>query len=180
MMMLKTLLHGLRANAVLSISAPAPALASVPVREPAPGGEVVSLDHAMHEAQYLNWHYAPARTDGPWVVLSGVVAAAREGVVLDVAGFEAALRRAFGRIEQLLAAAGSAGDHVVEMTTYHVFDSAWQSFGKSEHIDAFRRVKDEFILRPYPAWTAIGVADLAPQGGLVEIRVFARKRFTAA
>jgi enamine deaminase RidA (YjgF/YER057c/UK114 family) len=180
MTMLKNPLNWLLSSTVLPITAPGPGATSDSVRESAPGGEVVSLDRAMHEAQYMDWHYAPARIDGPWVVLSGVVAAAREGVVLDVTAFEAELRRAFSRIDQLLVAAGSDGAHVIEMTTYHVFDSAWQSFGKGEHIDAFRRIKDDFVRRPYPAWTAIGVADLIPPGGLVEIRVVARKQSSAA
>jgi enamine deaminase RidA (YjgF/YER057c/UK114 family) len=36
-------------------------------------------------------------------------------------------------------------------------------------------VKDEFIAAPYPAWTGVGVAELFPDGGLVEIRVVARR-----
>jgi enamine deaminase RidA (YjgF/YER057c/UK114 family) len=178
--MLKNLLNRLLSITVLPIAAPGPGATSDGVRESFPGGAVLSLDRAMHQAQYLDWHYAPARVDGAWVVLSGVVAAAREGVVLDIPAFEAELRRAFSRIDQLLVAAGSDGANVVEMTTYHVFDSAWQSFGKADHINAFRRIKDEFVRRPYPAWTAIGVADLIPPGGLVEIRVVARKQSSAA
>ena len=55
---------------------------------------------------------------------------------------------------------------VVEMTTYHV--------GIREQLETFRRIKDEFIGEPYPAWTAIGISELAVEGALLEIRVTAR------
>ena len=38
---------------------------------------------------------------------------------------------------------------------------------------AFTRVKDRYLSPPYPAWTAIGVAELAVPGGLMEIRAVA-------
>jgi len=43
--------------------------------------------------------------------------------------------------------------------------------GLQEHIGAFMKVKDEFIKEPYPAWTAIGITELAVPGARVEIRV---------
>jgi enamine deaminase RidA (YjgF/YER057c/UK114 family) len=36
------------------------------------------------------------------------------------------------------------------------------------------QVKDGYVKEPYPAWTAVGVAELA-FGALVEIKVTARK-----
>jgi enamine deaminase RidA (YjgF/YER057c/UK114 family) len=36
-------------------------------------------------------------------------------------------------------------------------------------------VKDEFVGEPYPAWTAIGVAELVNPKAIVEIRVIARQ-----
>lgn len=53
------------------------------------------------------------------------------------------------------------------MTTYHM--------GLREHLDAFIKVKDEFVSEPYPAWTAIGVTELITEGTLVEIRVIAKR-----
>ena len=49
-----------------------------------------------------------------------------------------------------------------EMTTFHV--------GVLEHIATFMHVKDGFVKEPYPAWTAVGVTELA-FGALVEIKV---------
>jgi enamine deaminase RidA (YjgF/YER057c/UK114 family) len=58
-------------------------------------------------------------------------------------------------------------DHIVDMTTYHV--------GLREHLDAFIKVKDEFVSEPYPAWTAIGVTELITKGTLIEIRIIAKR-----
>jgi enamine deaminase RidA (YjgF/YER057c/UK114 family) len=146
-----------------------------PVRIAAPGGSVVAADAGDFERQYNGWHNAPARVDGELVFLSGVVAGAREGKPIDIGTFEANLRRAFGQLVRTLEAAGSDGAHIVDMNTYHVFGSPLQQFDKAAHIAAVRRVRDEFVKPPYPAWTAVGVADLFPQGGLVEIRVTARR-----
>jgi enamine deaminase RidA (YjgF/YER057c/UK114 family) len=38
------------------------------------------------------------------------------------------------------------------------------------------KVKDRYLSAPYPAWTAIGISELAIPGGLVEIKVIARLR----
>ena len=174
-------LHALAAAALLAIVA-APLAAQQadttrrPVRIPTPGGEVVSVDARQHAFYYDEWHFAPARVEGNLVFVSGVVAGARDSVPLDAAGYEAALRRAWGQVRATLEAAGSSTGDIVDLTTFHVFGSAAFRGGKAEHIAAFRRVKDEFVPAPYPTWTAIGVAELFPDRGLVEIRVVARRR----
>jgi enamine deaminase RidA (YjgF/YER057c/UK114 family) len=58
------------------------------------------------------------------------------------------------------------------MTTYHV--------GLRQHLEAFTKVKDEFIGQPYPAWSAIGVSELITEGTLIEIRVIAKRYEQAA
>ena len=54
----------------------------------------------------------------------------------------------------------------MEITTYHV--------GLNRDLQEFISAKDEFIVRPYPAQTAIGVSELASDGALVKIRVTAK------
>ena len=44
---------------------------------------------------------------------------------------------------------------------------------KAAHINAFMAVKDEYLPPPYAAWTAIGVSELFPNRGLVEIQITA-------
>ena len=40
----------------------------------------------------------------------------------------------------------------------------------------FMKVKDEFVRTPYPAWTAVGVTELARPNALIEVKVTARVR----
>lgn len=149
---------------------------AAPIVIPAPGGRVVSPDARTHQAGYQGWHLAPARVDGDLVFVSGIVAGAREGSPLDAAGLEAAFRRAWQSVQRTLEAAGAGTDTIVELTTFHLFQSLHFKGTKAEHLAAFTKVKDEFVPAPYPAWTAIGVADLVPPTGLVEIKVVARLR----
>ena len=53
--------------------------------------------------------------------------------------------------------------NIFEFTSYHV--------DLQQHIGSFMKVKDEFLKEPYPAWTAIGITELAIPGARVEIRV---------
>ena len=66
---------------------------------------------------------------------------------------------------RILEAAGLGFDDVLELTTFHV--------GLRDHLRAFLAVKDEFLQAPWPAWTAIGVSELAVPGARVEIKVTA-------
>jgi enamine deaminase RidA (YjgF/YER057c/UK114 family) len=72
---------------------------------------------------------------------------------------------AFENVGLVLAAAGADFDDIVEITTFHV---------GMQHLAVFSAVKADFIKQPYPAWTAIGVSELAIPGALVEIRITAR------
>lgn len=81
---------------------------------------------------------------------------------------DAQFRQAFGKIGTVLAEAGLDYCDIVEMTTFHV--------GLRDHFDAFNRIKGEFLVAPYPAWTAIEVAALRRESALVEIRVIASER----
>lgn len=150
--------------------------APAPVEVPTPGGKVVSPSAQAHEALYGGWHFAPARVEGDLVFISGIIGGARDGQPVDVAGLEAVFRRAWTSVKTTLEAAGASTDSIVDLTTYHVFGSPLFHGTKREHIDAFRRVKDEFVPEPYPTWTGIGIAELFPDTGLVEIKVVARRK----
>ena len=68
----------------------------------------------------------------------------------------------------MLAAAGLGYTEIAEMTTFHV--------GLRDHLATFLAVRDEFLSAPWPAWTAIGVSELAVSGARVEIKVIAAAR----
>jgi enamine deaminase RidA (YjgF/YER057c/UK114 family) len=112
-----------------------------------------------------DWHLSPVLDSGDFVFLSGITGTHPD---LSVAADpESQFRDAFRFLRANLEAAGLNFDHIVEMTTYHV--------GLREHLDTFIKVKDEFIVEPYPAWTAIGVTELITVGTLIEVRVIAKR-----
>lgn len=141
-------------------------------------GEVYINSERAKQA-YDEWHFAPARRSGDLVFFSGVIA----GVPPtggDTELFEKNLRRAFGTLNELLKQAGLGTEHVVKINSYHLFRSPLFKGNKEQHIAAVMKVKDEFFKAPYPAWSAIGVAELFADNGLVEIEIIARVPATQA
>jgi enamine deaminase RidA (YjgF/YER057c/UK114 family) len=113
---------------------------------------------------YETYHFAPAVIDGDHLRCSGMI-----GFRPDLSVPEdptAQFTLAFQNLRGLLAEAGLTFANVTEMTTYHV--------GLRAHMQAFTAVKDKFISAPHPAWTAVGISELASPGALVEIQVTAR------
>ena len=117
------------------------------------------------EISYTDWHFSPAIVSGEFIFVSGCIGTRADGNISTDP--EEQIREAFEFVGTTLARAGASFDDVVEMTTYHV--------GLLDHMNLFRRVKDEFLGEPYPAWTAIGVSELVTPGAIVEIRVTARR-----
>ena len=111
---------------------------------------------------YENFHFAPAVRTGDLVLCSGQIGM-EGGKVPDSAEDE--FRSAWRAVGHVLQAAGLSYDQIQEITTYHV--------KLQQHLGAFMKVKDEFVTEPYPAWTAIGIAELAVPGARAEIRVTA-------
>ena len=114
--------------------------------------------------KYDNWHFSPAIESGGFLFVSGCTGTRLDGSISD--DLEEQSRQAFETVKRSLVAAGLTFSDAIEMTTYHV--------GLRNHLDEFKKVKDEYILEPYPAWTAIGVTELAVEGALIEIRVIAK------
>ncbi len=117
------------------------------------------------EGTYKQLHFAPAVRDGDRLFCSGQIGTGPDGRPLEDS--EAQFVQAFENVKTVLEAGGATLDDVIDITTYHV--------GFREHIAKFAEVKDRYISEPYPAWTAIGVSELA-FGGLVEIQVVASLR----
>ena len=106
---------------------------------------------------------------------SRIPAAVRVGSVIHVSGHtgesqdgmfppdaEQQIRGTFRNIQLTLAEAGAGWPDVVELTSYHV--------GLREQFPepAFK-VASEFLLEPYPCWTAAGVTELFDAEAVVEI-----------
>ena len=116
------------------------------------------------EGFYEQFHFAPAVKDGDRLFCSGVIGVGADGKASPDP--ETQFTQAFETLSAVLKAAGASFADVVEMTTFHV--DLRKNLGK------FMKVKDKYLREPFPAWTAIGITELAFAGGLVEIKVIAR------
>jgi len=116
------------------------------------------------KASYDNFHFAPAvRSSKGLLFCSGQIGVGADGSVPESAEDE--FRNAWAAVGAVLHEAGLDYDNIIEFTTFHV--------GLQEHLAAFMAVKDELLSAPWPAWTAIGITELAVPGARVEIRVVA-------
>lgn len=106
------------------------------------------------------FHLTPVVKVGDLVFISGATGSS------DSPDPELQLTAAFQDISDTLAAAGVGWDQVVKMTTYH-------QGGLRQHLDLLLEVKERFVRPPYPAWTGVGVTELANPHALVEIDVVA-------
>ena len=118
------------------------------------------LPEAMKRT-YENFKFAPAQRHAGVVYVSGQIGTGEGGRVPE--SEEEEFRNAWQGVGAVLKEAGLDYSDIFEFTSYHV--------GLQEHMGKFMKVKDEFIKEPYPAWTAIGISELAVPGARVEIRV---------
>lgn len=117
-------------------------------------------------AAYEGFHFAPAVRHGNLILCSGQIGVGPDGKIPEAAEDE--FRNAWQAVGRILGEADLSFDDVLEFTTFHV--------GLQDHLSTFMRVKDEFLVEPWPAWTAIGITELAVPGARVEIRVTAGSR----
>src|SRR5271169_413952 len=115
------------------------------------------------QPMYDAFHFSQANRVGDMIWVSGQVGV--DDKLTPASGMAAQARLAFEGLKRTLAAAGATLDDVVELTTFHI-----DLRGEMEQFD---RVKDEYLPRNYPAWTAVGVTQLALPELLVEIRAVA-------
>jgi len=115
------------------------------------------------EEQYELWQLAPAVQVDNMLYASGQLGMARDGSFPVNA--EDQVVNAFESIKAVLEHAGGSLADIVEMTSFHV--------GLADQLGAFATVRDRYLSEPYPAQTAIGVAELGLPGALIEIKVTA-------
>lgn len=113
---------------------------------------------------YETLHFAPAvKLDGR-LYCSGMLGLGPDGK--PVPDPEGQFVQVFESLQALLALDGATFADVLDVTSYHV--------DFSRHLPVFAAVKDRYVPAPYPAWTAVGVAELALPGALVEVKITAR------
>ncbi len=116
------------------------------------------------QAAYDNFHFAAASWSGDILHCSGAIGTRGASVPDD---FEDEARLAWQAVGKVLEEAGLGFDDIVEYTTFHV--------GLGATLPVFMKVRDEFINAPWPAWTAIGITELAVPGARLELRVTASR-----
>jgi enamine deaminase RidA (YjgF/YER057c/UK114 family) len=113
---------------------------------------------------YDNFHFSEATKSNGFLLCSGVIGTGEKGKLPE--DIKEEFRNAWAGIGKLLAECNIGYDNIVEYTSYHVDLQA--------NMADFMAVRDEFLSEPWPAWTAIGITELAVPGAHVEIRVTAR------
>ena len=112
---------------------------------------------------YDGFHFSQANQVGDMIWVSGQVGV--NDKLTPASGMAAQARLAFEGLKRTLAAAGATLDDVVELTTFHI--------DLRGEMEQFAKVKDEYLPRNYPAWTAVDVTQLALPELRVEIRAVA-------
>ena len=129
---------------------------------------VLMSTHAQARADQERFGYADAVVAGDLIFLSGIVAGQAPGET----SFTPAFERVYRIIGQILERAGAGYGDIVDVTSYHT-DITTQ-------IEAFSEVQRRVLGSPPPAWTAIDVDRLLPDGGIAEIKIIARRTAAAA
>ncbi len=120
---------------------------------------------AYLEAAQHQYGMAQGRVDGGFVFVSGQIGFTPDGQPAADPAEQG--RLALTHLGAILTEAGCTFDDVVELTTYHVG-------GVAAANTWFLPIKAAFFGAPYPAWTAVGVADLAIPGAVIEIAAIAK------
>ncbi len=115
---------------------------------------------------YDHYHFSQAVRCGELLLCSGQIGSDRDGAIPP--DFVDEARNAWRAVGAVLDAAGLGYGAIVEYTTFHV--------GLQQTLADFMAARDECLGEPWPAWTAIGVSELAVPGARLEIRVTARAR----
>ncbi|MEZ5894676.1 MAG: Rid family hydrolase [Parvularculaceae bacterium] len=140
---------------------------------PGPHGGAAYYANAEQKKQQDGFGYAAAYRAGDFVYISGVVAGSPDGEPLDREAFKERLRATFREADANFKAAGASLEEVIDITSFHVWDSRLYPGGKFDHLSAVAEVKREFMPLPDPTWTAIGISELVPDNDIIEIRMIA-------
>ena len=151
------------------IAALLPALA---VAAAAEDGPILSSEGAQR-AYDEGYFYAEAYRAGDYIFVSGKLVGAWDGEPIGIDGFKEDTRRVFRDLKRALEAGGSGLEDIVMIRSFHIFDSPLFDGTKQDQIAAFQQVKVEFVPKPHPAQTSVGVRELLPDLGFVEVEVVA-------
>ena len=115
------------------------------------------------EDVYNKIHYAPAVRVGDTIYVSGQIG--RDENMQLVEGREPQIVQAFENLKKVLSAAGATMEDIVDLTSFHT---------DMRDLPLFMQIKDRYLQRDFPAWTAIGAASLCGSPGyIIEIKAVA-------
>ena len=129
---------------------------------------VLMSTHEAMRADQERYGFSDAVIAGDLIFLSGIVAGQAPGETSLTPAYE----RVFRIIGRILERAGAGYGDVVDVTTFHTDITA--------QIEAYAEVQKRVLGGPPPAWTAIDIDRLLPDGGITEIKVVARRGARAA
>ena len=115
------------------------------------------------QPMYESFHFSQANRVGETIWVSGQVGI--DDTLLPPVEWLPQARLAFEGLKRTRAVAGARMEDVVELTSFHL--------DLRGEMEQFTKVKDEYLPRNYPAWTAMGVTQLALAELRVEIRAVA-------
>lgn len=127
---------------------------------------IVTVVPESGKSAYQRFHYSQAVKSAGLLVCSGQIGTKPDHSVPESA--EEEFRNAWAAVGTVLKEAGLGFEDIIEYTSYHV------DFNR--HIRSFLKIRDEVLSEPWPAWTAIGITELAVPGARAEIRVIAQLR----
>ena len=123
-----------------------------------------AVNPASSKTLYDQFHFSQAARIDDLLVCSGQIGTNADGSVPD--SLDTEFENAWRAVGVVLETAGLGYANIVEYTTYHV--------GLSDTLGSFMKARDAVLSEPWPAWTAIGITELAIPGAHVEIRVTAK------
>ena len=118
------------------------------------------------EAVYDNIHYAPAVRVGDTLYISGQIG--RNAQMQLVEAKEAQFVQVFENMKNVLQTAGFDFADIVDVTSFHT---------DMRDLPLYMQVRDRYFTGNYPAWTAIGAAQLCGAPGyFLEVKAVAVRR----
>ncbi len=124
---------------------------------------VLMSTNAEARADQEQYGYNDAVIAGDLIFLSGIVAGQAPGETNLTPAYE----RVFRIIGRILERAGANYGDIVDVTSFHT-DITTQ-------IAEYSEVQKRFLGSPPPAWTAIDIDRLLPDGGITEVKIVARR-----
>jgi enamine deaminase RidA (YjgF/YER057c/UK114 family) len=115
---------------------------------------------------YERFKFAPAVEMGDLILISGQIGRGVDRGLPEA--FADQLENVFRNLEAVLKEAGASLSDIASLNSYHVGDLEAQ-------LATFVEAQGRWLGEPYPAWTAVGVTQLALKGALIEVSAIARR-----